>query len=372
MNVLFLDVEPLYDDLLPTGLRQVGCNVRMLSEVLDGRLEQEIAEFRPDFILTLGWSWFPTPERLDVIREVAERHRIPILSWMTEDPCWHEHFCVPYVNRLQPDLVLTICAEYVAKYVALGFRAACLPFGFNHDLYQPVRPWPDYTCDIAVVANFYTTQFEEMNRKRSIHDLVTPLLERGYTMKIWGNNWDRAPEFGLPPLPEGAWKGYLSHRETPAVYNSAKIVVGLQNEFDYETNLTMRTCEVLGAGGFLLTSRTRAVERFFTHRKHLVMSSSPEETLLLVDYYLGHPEERAKIAAAGQALVEARHTYAHRALELLSLFGRMREMRPLRGAFTPLQPWAEAVVPARENEPGQEEYVRQEECAGQEECVEQE
>jgi spore maturation protein CgeB len=333
MNVLFLDVEPLYDDLLPTGLRQVGCNVRTLSEVLDGRLEQELATFTPDFILTLGWSWFPTPERLELIREVAQRHSIPVVAWMTEDPCWHEHYSVPYVQRLQPDLVLTICAEYVAKYEAMGLSAACLPFGYNHDLYQPVPPRFEYACDIAIVANFYTTQFEEMNRKRSLAALVTPLLERGYNMRIWGSNWDRAPEFGLPSLPVGVWHGYLNHRETPAVYNSAKIVIGLQNEFDFETNLTMRTCEVMGAGGFLLTSRTRAVERFFVHGKHLVMSGSPAETLELVDHYLRHPKEREQIAAHGQALVEAQHTYAHRALEVLSLFSRLRSGRPMRAAF---------------------------------------
>ncbi|MDF2626479.1 MAG: spore protein [Symbiobacteriaceae bacterium] len=369
MNVLFLEVEPLYEDLLPTGLRQVGCSVRTLNEVLDGRLEQELASFRPDFMLTLGWSWFPTPERLEVIREASERHGIPVVAWMTEDPCWHEHYCVPYVQRLQPDLVLTICAEYVARYEAMGFRAACLPFGYNHDLYQPVAPKPEYACDIAIVANFYTAQYDEMNRKRSLEALVRPLLERGYNMKIWGNNWERAPEFGLPMLADGVRQGYLHHRETPAVYNAAKIVVGLQNEFEFETNLTMRTCEVMGAGGFLLTSRTRAVERFFKHGKHLVMSNSPAETLLLVDYYLRHPDERAQIASEGQAVVEAHHTYAHRALELLTVFARLREMNPLQAAVPAGQ--TEAAAGRAEAAAGRAEVAagRAEAAAGQVEAV---
>ena len=318
MRVLFLEADPLYDDLLPAGLRQVGCDVRMLTEVMGGEIDRLLTEFEPDFALMLGWSWFPTPERLDLIRETLSRYEIPLVYWSTEDPCWHEQYCVPYVHRVQPDLVATICNEYVERYEALGFRAACLPFGYNPAVCQPVEARPEYACDIAVVANFYTTDFYRMNRKRSLEQLVIPLLDQGYDIKIWGAHWERAPQFGVH-LPEGVWRHWLPHREAPAVYNSAKIVLGLQNEFDFETNLTMRTCEVLGAGGFLLTSRTRAVERFFEHKQHLVMSSSPEETRELVAYYLAHPEERAEIAAAGEALVSSQHTYGHRALDLLQI-----------------------------------------------------
>jgi spore maturation protein CgeB len=334
MNVLFLDVEPLYADLLPAGLRQIGCTVRTVTEVLDGQLDRELAEFRPDFVLTMGWSTFPIPERLKIVREALDRHEIPLIYWATEDPCWHVQWSVPYVHMLQPDLVVTICAEYVRRYRAMGLRAACLPFGYNHELYRPVAPRAEYECDIAVVANFYTNQFDKMNRKRSLHALVGPLLERGYDMKIWGNNWHLAPQFGLP-VGNGVWRHYLDHRRAPAVYNSAKIVIGLQNEFDYRTNITMRTCEVLGSEGFLLTSRTAAVERMFEHGKHLVMSRSPEETVELVDFYLAHPDERGRIAAAGKARVRSRHTYAHRALELVELFERLRKVRPMRGACLP-------------------------------------
>lgn len=329
MQVLFLDAEPLFDDLLPAGLRQAGCTVRTLTEVLDGALERELAEFRPDFVLTMGWSTFPTDERLAVIREAVDRHRIPLIYWATEDPCWHERWSVPYVRKVQPDLVLTICAEYVDRYRQLGLRAACLPFGYNHELCRPTAPQPDFACDIAVVANFYTWDFDKLNRKRSLQELVVPLLKGGYDVKIWGNNWDRAPGFGLPSA-EGKWHSYLSHRDAPAVYNSAKIVIGLQNEFDFRTNITMRTCEVMGSGGFLLASRTKAVEELFRNGEHLVTSGSPLETLMQVNYYLLCPQAREKIAQAGLAAVREKHTYAHRAKELLDVFEHYR--KPMRGA----------------------------------------
>jgi spore maturation protein CgeB len=269
---------------------------------------------------------FSTPERLAVIRETVDWLGIPLVVWSTEDPCWHEEWCVPYVEALRPDLVATICTEYVAKYHAMGFEAAVLPFGYNHELYRPVAPRKEYACDITVVASFYTAQFHRMNRKRSIHDLLTPLLDQGYDLRIWGRDWDKAPQYGVP-VPKEMWCGTLDHWEAPAVYNSAKIVLGFMNEFDYATNLTMRICEIMGAGGFLLTSRTSATEALFTHGQHLVMSASPAETLALVEHYLGQPEERAQIAAAGERLVRANHTYAHRARVFVELVTLCTELR---------------------------------------------
>lgn len=322
MKVLFLEESLLYADLLPAGLRQIGCEVRMVTEVLNGALEEALTDFRPDFALVMGWSAFLTTERLAAIREAIDRHRIPLVFWSTEDPVWYEQWSLHVVHSLQPDLVATICAECVPHYEALGYRAICLPFGYNHELYQPVDPRPEYACDIAVVASFYTADFHELDRKRSLYDLVVPLLAGGYNLKIWGANWDQAPGFGIH-LPHGAWRGYLGHREAPAVYNSAKIVLGVQNEYHFATNLTMRTCEIMGSGGFLLASRTRAVAAMFQHRRHLVMSDSPETTRGQVDYYLEHPEERAAIAAAGRQLVRTRFTYAQRAKELLRLLERL-------------------------------------------------
>jgi hypothetical protein len=61
VKVLFLDSERLYDDLLPAGLRQIGCEVKTVTEVLHGGLARALADFRPDFIFMMGWSGFRRP-----------------------------------------------------------------------------------------------------------------------------------------------------------------------------------------------------------------------------------------------------------------------------------------------------------------------
>nr|WP_052948036.1 glycosyltransferase [Aneurinibacillus tyrosinisolvens] len=103
--------------------------------------------------------------------------------------------------------------------------------------------------------------------------------------------------------------GYLHYTEANKVYSSADIVIGLQN---HQTQLTQRTYEILGSGGFLLTQDTQEVRRLFTPGRDLVVSSSPEETLDLVHYYLNRPDKRDGIRARGLETVQ-KHSYKARA-----------------------------------------------------------
>lgn len=54
-----------------------------------------------------------------------------------------------------------------------------------------------------------------------------------------------------------------------------------------------------------------------------MVSSSPEETLQLVHYYLDQPEERKIIAANGQAAI-AENTYKNRAEYMLEVLRKYK------------------------------------------------
>ncbi len=92
-------------------------------------------------------------------------------------------------------------------------------------------------------------------------------------------------------IPRNWIHGYLDYTEAYKVYSSAKIIIGLQN---CESQLTQRTYEILGSGGFLLTSDTPAVRGKFKPGRDLIVSSSPKETLEKVKYYLNHDSERKR------------------------------------------------------------------------------
>lgn len=80
-----------------------------------------------------------------------------------------------------------------------------------------------------------------------------------------------------------------------------------------------RLYNILSSGGFCMTLWYPEIEEQFENKKHLVWFKTPEELLELTDYYLTHPEERAKIASEGQKLYRNKHTAFHRLTEMFAL-----------------------------------------------------
>ncbi len=96
------------------------------------------------------------------------------------------------------------------------------------------------------------------------------------------------------------------------IYSQAKIVVNACHNKD----VNMRVFEAMAAGALLITDPAIGLEDLFEDGKHLVIYRRDEDVLGLIQHYLDHPDERERIAQAGQALVRSQHTYAHR-LEII-------------------------------------------------------
>jgi spore maturation protein CgeB len=179
---------------------------------------------------------------------------------------------------------------------------------------------------IAVVANAYPEYLlkeSDVFRMNSLETLISPLLQKDIRIDFWGNHWDSMNFFIKRRIPEHWLHGYLDYTQAYKVYSSAKIVIGLQNCTD---QLTQRTYEVLGSGGFLLTSNTPAVKGKFIPDRHLIVSSSPEETINKVKYYLSHHEERELILENAQKAIH-NESYMHRAEQMLEVLDNQGELR---------------------------------------------
>ena len=59
------------------------------------------------------------------------------------------------------------------------------------------------------------------------------------------------------------------------------------------------------------------LERYFDFETELPVYRNLKELREQIDYFLAHPEDRARIAAAARSRVLAEHTYAHRAQAML-------------------------------------------------------
>ena len=104
--------------------------------------------------------------------------------------------------------------------------------------------------------------------------------------------------------------------------NRAKIVLNIhaQNVLTTET----RVYEVLGAGGFLLSEQLCRDSRFTDEHLCQIPLGDVESLLRKIKDVLARPEERSRIAQCGHQEALSKHTYAHRADQLIGTFEKYR------------------------------------------------
>ncbi len=116
------------------------------------------------------------------------------------------------------------------------------------------------------------------------------------------------PSFLRQPLPAG-------NAEPPRMADS-KIYL-LPAPRDIRNGIPAQAMDIMGSGGFLLTSFHSDYLRYFEPGKDFVYYESPEDMMNKARYYLAHERERRNIALQGQRTVLAGHTMTMRIREML-------------------------------------------------------
>lgn len=119
-------------------------------------------------------------------------------------------------------------------------------------------------------------------------------------------------------------------REMGEIYSRSKIVFNKSINRD----LNMRFFEALASGALLVTDRIgNGLTDVAEEGVHYVGYDTPEEAIEKIEYYLTHEDERAEIAARGQALAFERHTYTARLATIFDVVAALPQARaPARGA----------------------------------------
>lgn len=322
MRILFLESHPMWIHGLPNGFIDAGHEVKISGPLDNLDISKLIVEFQPDLIITMGWGpENSTIEKQKKIYESTINVNVPHVYWATEDPTSTEIFTIPYISRTHPDFVFTICQERVGYYRNLGIPSEHLDFGFHPKVHSPVEFDPQYYSPIAIVANAYPKKLSYLPnhfRHQSMKTLIKPLLENNIRVNFYGKNWDNIEPLLGVEIPKDWIRGYIDYTVANKVYSSSDIIIGLQN---FSTQLTQRTYEVLGSGGFFLTNSTSEVNRLFQPGKDLITSSTSEETLESVKHFLEHPEERKKVQENGLKAVQ-KHSYKGRAQYMLQVLDK--------------------------------------------------
>lgn len=190
------------------------------------------------------------------------------------------------------DYVFVAQKDYIGAFLEAGIKNVFwLPLACDPNYHISENPPNNYLYDIGFVGNRGLMGSERRQ--------LLELLEKNFKINFLGRRY----------LPE----------EISTVYSKSRLVFN----YSIKGDVNMRIFEALCVGRLLLTNAIpNGLEELFTDRQHLVIYRNSEELIQLVRYYLEHPEEREAIAKAGQSLVLTKHTYQHRAEQILStIFG---------------------------------------------------
>lgn len=200
------------------------------------------------------------------------------------------------LNRAkQFDHVYLCHKPYIEQFVKDGIdpaKISYLPVGVEPDCYRPYSVMPKWDwCFIG-----------HLNSAHRV-DLLDRFIQK----------------FGL-----GEDKGYLGWR-LPQVHgfnsldDAAKKMSMSRIILNYsiKNDLNMRVMEAMACGKCLLTDENEPLLELFTPNKHLVTFRTIDEAVLKAEWLLEDVKSREEIGKNGLAEILAKHTYNHRALEIL-------------------------------------------------------
>ena len=279
---------------------------------MNRRLSKKTLSFAPDlFFITKGHQIHP--DVLDRIRSKG----IKIFNFYPDNPFYYENRSYGRLNTSKwvyqsfkiYDTFFTFAEYQMDNLRSHGCRRVeYLPFARDPELHQPYEGDDDlgpYRCDVSFVGNLDAERISWLNG-----------LE-GHDLKIWG-------EKKRLPLSEGHWlcgkiqSSALYGRDFSKAVKMSKISLNLMRQVNVKSH-NMRTYEIPSCGGFILSLRNEEVTRLFREGIEAAYFSSAGELSEKIRYYLAHPEEREKIAAAAWEKVRA-DTYRERVKKVMCVY----------------------------------------------------
>lgn len=266
-------------------------------------LRQQILGMKPDVLYMQDLSFVPPAMLAQLRREV------PLIVGQIACPLPAKEYLEPY------DLILTSFPHFVPRFRAMGIASEYFRIGFEPAVLQRVggeeRGLPcSFVGGLSPAHVRGTAMLEELARQ-------TPIEFFGY---------------GAELLPPGSPIRERHHGEVWGIDMYRKLAqsqITVNRHIDVAENNAnnMRLFEATGCGAMLLTDAKDNLGELFDVGTEVVTYRSAGEAVEMIKHYLAHPEEREKIARAGQARTLAQHSYQSRMSELAQILERYRSAR---------------------------------------------
>jgi spore maturation protein CgeB len=336
-----------------------------------------VAEFKPDFVLTINHLGV---DREGVLMELLEKMNLPLASWFVDNP----HLILYLYEKLSGPLttLFTWDADNVDSLKKRGFeKVFYLPLAVDVTRFRPPRSIPAEHPWKSRVSFVGTSMVLKVRKRRDACEYPEALLEaypelaaafgesqeRSVGDFIQRTRPDLAPLFeSLPDNETRLSYETLITWEATRIYRKAcvegilpfrPIIVGDEGwlrtypdegktwrrhkELNYYEDLprfyplsevnfnctskqmkgavNQRVFDVPASGGFLISDHRDQMERLFEPGKEIIVYDSPEDVTELTTRMLDDPAKRGQIVEAALKRIMAEHTYDQRVRELLKM-----------------------------------------------------
>jgi hypothetical protein len=245
---------------------------------------------------------------LRAVRDLQPRCRVVGYS---PDDMYARHNQSPQFRRHLAlyDLYVTTKSYGVAELRAIGCPAAT----FSGNAYDPYthRPLPvdaaareRYGGAVGFVGSWEDARAESMYR----------LACADIPVRVWGNMWERQRTRHPNLRVEGR---ALYGDDYALAINAFDINLCFLRKLNRDLQ-TQRSVEIPACGAFMLAERTEEHQALFAEGREAEFFGSDDELVEKTRYYLAHPEQRCRIAAAGRArCLRDGYSYQDRLAEVL-------------------------------------------------------
>lgn len=272
------------------------------------KLASSLEDLSPDLFLIMNGTLL-MPETVRRVRESGTRIAVVYADDPTRgSPNYHPEF-VPVAR--EADLVFIWSRrlkERLEKEEDL--RARYLPFGWDPAVFPKIHGRSPAGAEVVFVGGW------DRRRERWLEPVA-----RRFDLEVWGPDyWQTRTKPGSPV--RECWQGRaLRGREAAEAVARADIALNVFREQNLPDGTNMRTFEVPGAGGFLLSHDSSGAREVFPGGEAGAYFDTREEMLAQLERYLSSPTDRARIATAAHEIVRAGHRYVDRARAILRDLG---------------------------------------------------
>ena len=215
---------------------------------------------------------------------------IPVVGFGFSDPCYFSE------GRLKRcDMYVTNHYNTLLKYKHL------LPIFYNPvacDIRFHKRLNLKKDIDVSFIGCGRHPKFKNRTERPNLISFLRGELE-GVIIKTFGRQWPEHPFH----------RNFIVGDKFLEAINRTKVGIDIQEE---DSPLSHKMFEYLACGSFIVTRRRPEVERHLKENEHIVYYSSWQELSEKIEFYLGNPDLREKIATAGYEHVRTHHDITNR------------------------------------------------------------